>query len=139
MTAKEYLQQVNDLDRQINIDMQEACRLRSIAEKITATYAPDKVQSSGSASRMEDATLKLLALEDSIIDSIHAKVKKQNEVKAAISLVRDARQREVLEHRYLLGKKWEQICVDMHYEWRQAHHHHSRALKEVEAIIERAH
>jgi hypothetical protein len=139
LTAKEYLQQVNDLDRQINIDMQEACRLRSIAEKITATYSPDKVQSSGSASRLEDATLKLLALEDSIIDSIHAKVKKQNEVKAVIGRVRDARQREVLEHRYLLGKKWEQICVDMHYEWRQVHYLHSRALKDVGQIIERLH
>lgn len=36
--------------------------------------------------------------------------------------------RTLLRHRYLEGRKWEEICVLMGYSWRQVHRIHSAAL-----------
>lgn len=39
----------------------------------------------------------------------------RREIVAAIEQVTDARDHEILRRRYLLGQKWEQISVDMNY------------------------
>lgn len=40
----------------------------------------------------------------------------------------DTTARELMRHRYIDGRKWEEICVLMNYSWRQVHRLHAAAL-----------
>lgn len=55
----------------------------------------------------------------------------RREVKTAIEQVPDARKREVLRRRYLLGQRWENIAVETHMAQRHVYRLHRAALKDV--------
>jgi DNA-directed RNA polymerase specialized sigma24 family protein len=40
----------------------------------------------------------------------------------------DTTARDLMRHRYIDGRKWEEICVLMSYSWRQVHRIHADAL-----------
>jgi len=40
-------------------------------------------------------------------------------------------ERRLMRKRYIENKKWEVICVEMNYCWRQVHYFHSAALKKI--------
>lgn len=40
-------------------------------------------------------------------------------------------ERRLMRKRYIQGMKWEDICVDLHYEWAQTHRIHARILKRI--------
>ena len=52
-------------------------------------------------------------------------------VEDAIQTVMDGTLREVLTQRYILGKRWEQIAVDMNYSWRRIYQLHGKALLQL--------
>lgn len=131
MTVKEYLQQIRDIDKQIDIDMQEAARLRSLAEQTGQIISPDLVRPTGSRN-MEDAVAELVDLERRVIDNIHKMVCIKDEIKGVIDTLSSSDERHVLSYRYINGMKWEEMAVRLSYSWRQMHRIHSRALKSVE-------
>lgn len=55
----------------------------------------------------------------------------RREVKTAIEQVPDAREREVLRRRYLLGQRWENIAVETNTALRHVYRLHRAALKDV--------
>lgn len=55
----------------------------------------------------------------------------RQEVKTAIEQVPDARKREVLRRRYLLGQRWENIAVETNTALRHVYRLHRAALKDV--------
>lgn len=40
-----------------------------------------------------------------------------------------ARERVLARSRYVYGMTWEEICVEMHYSWRQVHRIHANVLR----------
>ncbi len=52
----------------------------------------------------------------------------RREVVAALDLVVDARDHEILRRRYLLGQRWEKIAVEMNIELRWVYRRHRRAV-----------
>lgn len=52
----------------------------------------------------------------------------RREIVAAIEQVTDSRDHEILRRRYLLGQKWEEISVEMHYAYQHACERHKRAV-----------
>lgn len=52
----------------------------------------------------------------------------RREVVAALDLVVDARDHEILHRRYLLGQRWEKIAVEMNIELRWVYRRHRRAV-----------
>lgn len=52
----------------------------------------------------------------------------RREVVAALDLVVDARDHEILCRRYLLGQRWEKIAVEMNIELRWVYRRHRRAV-----------
>lgn len=66
--------------------------------------------------------------EDMLLERIHLCAAIEN----AIEKVDDDRMRILLRSRYIQGKTWEQICVQLNYSWRQIHYLHSKALKKIE-------
>lgn len=43
----------------------------------------------------------------------------------------DATERQLMRKRYIEGKNWEDICVELNYSWRQVHRLHSEILKKI--------
>lgn len=69
---------------------------------------------------------------DRMIESLKAerleKIRRREKIEKLIKDMQDDNEREVLRLRYIDGKKWEEICIEMGYSWRQIHYIHSRAL-----------
>ena len=54
-----------------------------------------------------------------------------NEIEETIENIDDSLERCILRARYLHHKKWEEICVELNYSWRQIHRLHSNILKKI--------
>lgn len=134
MTAKEYLQQYLDADREINAKLEEISRLRAMATATTQTLSADRVQSSPE-NKIERICTKIADMEAEVDTEIDRLIKIRKRVKTAIRSVPDASQRAVLERRYILGKRWEEIAVDLSYTYRNVCYIHGRALHAVEDFI----
>jgi hypothetical protein len=65
-------------------------------------------------------------------------VRQYKEIHDRIHQMQDGAEKEVLIRRYLMGRKWEQIAVDMDYNYRSVLKIHGRALRSFE-ISERGH
>ena len=61
MTAKEYLQQYRNADREINAKLDQIHRLRELATKTTSILTPDKVQTQ-SQNKIEIIVAKIVDL-----------------------------------------------------------------------------
>lgn len=59
-------------------------------------------------------------------------VRQYKEIHDRIHQMQDGAEKEVLIRRYLMGKAWEQIAVDMDYNYRWVLRLHGRALKNFE-------
>lgn len=128
MTAKEYLQQYLDADREINAKLEEISRLRAMATATTQTLSADRVQSSPE-NKIERICGKIADMEAEVDTEIDRLIEIKKRVKTAIRVVPDASQRAVLERRYILGERWEEIAVDLHYTYRHVTRLHGRALR----------
>lgn len=135
MTAKEYLQRAMDIERQIDADILEAYKLRSLAEKCTTVFPTDRVKGGAQSNRLENAAIKLAELEDRIIEDVERLVKVKDETRQLIEQLEKPEERMVLQLRYLCGKRWVDIAHDMSYEWAQTHRIHARALRSAEKMI----
>jgi len=65
MTAKEYLQQYRNADREINAKLDQIHRLRELATKTTTVLTPDKVQTS-QENKTEIIVAKIVDLENEV-------------------------------------------------------------------------
>lgn len=130
MTAKEYLQQYRNSDREINSKLDQIRRLRELATKTTSTLNPDKVQTS-SVNKTEIIVAKIVDLEREIDAEIDKLCHIRREVQVSIKMIDEAAYRNVLELRYIQGLSWEQIAVNLNYTYRHVTRLHGEALQKV--------
>lgn len=126
MTAKEYLRQAYKMDKRIRILQGKVDKLRSALEYHSPSL--EGGGGSGSADRMPDTISKIMEYEQHAAQLQTAYVDKYIEIDRAIHSVEDDTMREVLERRYLLYQKWEQIAQEMHKDIRWIYRLHGRAL-----------
>lgn len=134
MTAKEYLLQYHDADREINVKLDQIHRLRELACKTTSTLTPDKVQTD-TQNKTEIIVAKIVDLENEVDSEIDSLGEIRREVQGVIDQVPNAAQREVLVRRYMIGQTWEQIAVELNYTYRNVCYIHGRALHAVSEKI----
>lgn len=126
MTKKEYLSQVYKMDKRIRILQGKVEKLRASLE-----YHSPSLESGGgggSPDKMPDTISKIMEYEQHAAQLQAAYVDKYIEIDRAIHSVEDTTLREVLERRYLLYQKWEQIAAEMHKDIRWIYRLHGRAL-----------
>jgi hypothetical protein len=126
MTAKEYLRQAYKMDKRIRILQGKVDKLRSALEYHSPSL--EGGGGSGSADRMPDTISKIMEYEQHAAQLQAAYVDKYIEIDRAIHSVEDDTMREVLERRYLLYQKWEQVADEMHKDIRWIYRLHGRAL-----------
>ncbi len=134
MTAKEYLQRVRGV--QAEVAQLRRLRQRAYEQATRATARPSKAPAhGGNASRdlMADCAEYAAALDRQLLELQRI----EREVLGVIEQVPDSRYRRLLRARYVEGKKWEAIALEMHYSYTQVVKYlHPRALACVQDAIE---
>ena len=143
MTAKEYLNQAYYIDREINLTLAKADKLRQSLYGRAVAYDSTAVQSSGDKDVIGKTIEKIDEYERKANEMIDRLVEKRIEIENTIKAVPDSVQREVLERRYLLFQEWESgydrntgeykkgIYEEMHFSRRQIFYLHGEALKSI--------
>lgn len=126
---KAWLKRYSAIDRQIKNKTDELSMWRSRATKITPTYSG--LPKGGGGDRIQTAVDNICRLEDEINAEIDRLIITRTEINEAIAKVEDERLREVLTLRYIQGKSWEWIAVEMHYNYRWVTKLHGKALSEI--------
>lgn len=135
VTAKEYLNKIRELDGEINDKIDDLDDLRAMSTTLGGFQTGERVQSSPNHDKIEKTIIKIVDKENEINDLIDQYVDKKTEAGRMIDRIEDQNERRVLRRRYLRGMKWEDICVDMDYEWAQTHRYHAKALINFNMIL----
>lgn len=136
MDAKEYLLQVKKLDVLIKNKLIEKQQWKDIALGITANMDGERVQSSGTKSKMADALVKSIDVETEIDSLIDKLIDTKKEVIETIERLSSPLQYDVLHLHYIQFMPLQDIAdkYGMSYDW--AKQAHKRALKNVQRIRE---
>jgi predicted nucleic acid-binding Zn-ribbon protein len=84
MTAKEYLGQAYRLDQHINTKLQQIDSLRSLTQKVTASYDGEVVSHTRNVHSLQDAILHLMEAEEELNHQIDELVRTKVEIGATI-------------------------------------------------------
>ena len=125
MTAKEYLSQARLLDARINAKIQQVAALNDLATHATATLTGMPRNPNRSESRMAEAVVKIVDLQNEINHDID-----ELEITRRVKSIPNAEYQLLLEKRYLCFMPWEKIAVDMGYSSQHIYRLHDWALRE---------
>ena len=130
MTAKDYLRSIRDSDRRINAKLDQATRLRSLAERMTSVLDPNRGSGRSSGDKT-DSIDRLIDLERELDTMVNELVDKKRCAMAAIEALEDDRERDVLRFRYLNGWSWQRIAMALHCDRSTVWRWHGDALQHI--------
>jgi DNA-directed RNA polymerase specialized sigma subunit len=116
-------------------------------EQLRTTMESPRIQAldgmprgSGGGDAMASLVAELTRLEEKYRDKLHRLNAALEEVEDMIEHENlDTVERRLLRCRYIEGKVWEEVCVELGYSWRQTHRIHGAALdKLVDAGMEKS-
>lgn len=131
MTAKQYLNRVRRIDKEIEALLRLVQRTRESLETVTQNYDSDGAQSTKNPHKYD----RLVELESLVDEKIDQQIALKAEILNTIMQLEDRRQRLVLMEYYVEMKTWEQVAVDMNYSYMHITRIHGYALKEVQKIL----
>ena len=131
MTAKEYLTQEYRLDQRIRSKQEQISALNDLATSCSASMTGMPRNPNKGGSRMADAVCKIVDLQDSIAADMQELVELKAEIIATIKAVDCIEYQLILEKRYISGKSWPEIAVDLGYKMRHLYKLHDEALAAV--------
>lgn len=135
MTSKEYLLQARFLDASIRTKVEQIEALNDLATSCTAVISDMPKNQNRGGSRMADAVMKIIDLQEEIKNDMIALVNLKREIMDVIKAVSSLELRTILEKRYLSFISWERIAVELGYSIQHTYRLHDMALKEVEEIL----
>lgn len=127
MTPKEYLQQYGTAMRRIRAISDHLAELRAIAENLRTE--------DGHRVELDAAVANLVDTERKVSAEVAKLCRLETEIACTIDRMQEP-YRTLLYERYINGKTWEQIAVDMHYSYRGVTKMHGKALQAVKECIE---
>lgn len=134
MTAKEYLEQIQKANNNINMKLEELESIRELLFKVTPTQGDGTSGGNGSGDRMADRVVKKLNIEAEINAEIDKLVDLKMEARRKIEQLDDG-EMQVLYKRYFQFKKWEQIAFEMKYTRQGVCKIHGRGLQNLQKIL----
>lgn len=135
--AQVFLEQVEKMDSIIRNKLIEQKQWRDIALGITANMEGEKVQSTGSQSKMADAVIKCVDIEAEINSLIDKLIDTKKEVIQTIERLDSATEYNVLHMRYIQYKGLQEIADHYGYEYGWATTTHGRALASLQEILDK--
>ena len=142
ITAKEYLQQVKNIDYQLKNIEDEVRQLQSEIITVRSAWPDGQPHGTGTSDPVGNTASKLAdklgALEQKHNDMMLKLWIKRAEIVRTLSEMPHAEYKRLLYLRYVKLQMWEQIAVDMHYTYQWvAGSLHSNALEELQQILDR--
>lgn len=128
MTAKQWLSRGMNIDREINTLLTIRDGVKARATSVTQTISGDPVQGTKDPHKFD----RLVELDEQIDRLVDKLVETRLDIISAIGELEDGRLRELLYKRYIEGKRFEQVAVEMRYSWRQTCRLHGDALVKME-------
>ena len=135
MKAKEYLKQLQKLDKLIENKLAEKERWKCIATTTTAPLGGERVQSSGNPQKMADAVCRYIELESEINACIDRIVDQRQEIISTIEML-DVKEYDLLHKVYVQHFTFQDVAtaLDKSYTWVTTMH--GTALKSVQRILD---
>ena len=135
MTAKEYLRQYGQIEREIERLLEERQRWVDLATRITPAYSDAPKGGQSGDGKIPAAVERIAEQEEKIDAKIAELTKLLDEIEKLLGEVRNSNYRLLLELRYLQGLTWEQIAEKMHYSWRHIIRLHGKALLQMQNVL----
>lgn len=134
MTAKEYLSQAFRLDMRINSKIELVSSLNDLARKCTSTITGMPHNPNKGNDSMATAVVKIIDLQEEINRDIDRLVDLKADITRTIKKLPNPEHQILLEQRYLIYEKWEQIALDMGYSIQHIFRMHDAAVLEIEML-----
>lgn len=134
--ALEYMKQISRIDARIETKQAECQRLFDIATSVTPIMQECVVSNSGGNGKVESTAVKIADLRNEINMDIDTLIDKRREINGLIEQLQSEKQYKVLYKRYFEGKTFEKISDEIGCSVRNAHRLHSKAIKNVEKLLE---
>ena len=132
MDTKQYLQQIERLDKMIQNKLSEIYQLKTMACNVTVSNDSERVQTSSDKDRLGSTVAKIIDLEketDRLVDSF---IDLKKETMLIIRMIKSERHREILFKKYLEQKSLYEIAEELGMTDRGCKKAHKRALEEFE-------
>ena len=129
--TKERLRKYRDIVREIR---QIEDLLAEVEARMAAPKVPQLTGMPGGGPKDPDKMTGIVARHMALVERYQARLAEleaeQLEIEEAIEAL-DPRERTLCRLRYIQGKSWEAICVEMSYAWAQTHRLHKQALEKL--------
>ena len=132
MVTKQYLRQIEKLDKMIQNKLSEIYQLKTMECSVTVSNYKEHIQTSADKDRMGSAVSKIVDLEKETDRLIDYYIKKRNHIIKQIDKIEDINMYHVLSSRYVGKKTFEEIATEMHYSLMQINRIHGKDLLEFE-------
>lgn len=132
MTTKEYLNQIERLDKMITNKLSEIYQLKIMACSITVSGDSERVQTSGNKDKLGSTIAKIVDLEretDQIVDSM---VEKRKRIINQIEDLNNIDYYDILHKHYVERRTFQDIANSCNWSIRHVFNIHGRALQEFE-------
>lgn len=135
MTAKEFLRQYEYADRRVRrLETEYHDELIMVDAIRSASDNDGMPHGSGISKPTEEKALRLADTHLRLLEAKIDAVEKRQRVFDAINDI-DGIEGDLLFQRYVKLRKWEEICILLHYSWHGIHSAHRRALEMVERAL----
>ena len=124
---KAYLNSYRAAVREEKILLEEIQKLRT--DKMFPSVVNDGMPHGSEGGDLSGYAARLDGMIQDLQQQCLDKVQRYGEIQQRIKCVEDDTERELLMLRYLQGKTWEQVAVEMGCVWRHVHRIHAKALK----------
>lgn len=137
MTTKQYLGQIERLDRMIQNKLSEIRQLKCMALSVTVHPKEVNIQVSSDKDKIGTAVSKLVDLEKETENLITDYICKRKRIIEQIDNISDTNMYHVLSEKYIARKDLNVIAVEMGYSFKQICRIHGKGLSEFERIYGR--
>lgn len=134
MEAREYLEKVKKIDKLIENKMIEMSQWQAIAEGTSMSGTGDRVQTSGSLHKMEDAVIRIVEIKNEINDIILKNMDYKQDVISTIEQL-EPNYYDVLHKIYIQGMQLAEVVVAYQSTMRSVTRRKAKALKQLQNIL----
>ena len=132
LDTKQYLSQIERLDRVIQNKLTEIYQLKTMACNIVVSTENERVQTSGDKERMASTVAKIVDIEKEIDSLIDVQIERKNTIIRQIEGIEDNDMYHILFNRYVKRANFNEIAKEMSYSERHILTLHGQALLEFD-------
>lgn len=133
-----YLEQVEKIDAIVEGKLIEQRQWKELALNITANMEGERVQSSSATtSKMEDAVIQCLMVEEQISEEVKRLIARKQDVVRTIESLYNPTEYRILHMRYIRYIPFDDIAVQMDKDYSWVTTTHGRAVRHVQDILDK--